>query len=225
MSEELPQGQTGMRAAISRAVTHGWQVPRVAMGVSVEVDSLLRRADVVGQHANVKITPTHCVIFVISRLIKQHPMLNGSLQNGKVSFDTRVHINVAVQTNRGLFAPIIRDTQEKSMEEIAAELSILAATARAGRLSAAAQERGTFTVSSLGGTGIDWFTPILSPPQLCTIGIGSATDRAVVHGGAVTAAKVMDLALIFDHRAVDGQPAAIFLNALRQDLEAFSSLD
>jgi pyruvate dehydrogenase E2 component (dihydrolipoamide acetyltransferase) len=120
--------------------------------------------------------------------------------------------------------PVIRDADTKTIEQIAAEAAALAAGARAGTLPVKAYQGGTFTVSSLGAAGVDWFTPILNPPQVGILGLARVADRPVVQGGKLMIASATTLSLVFDHRAVDGHPAALFLGELKARLEAAEGL-
>ena len=99
-------------------------------------------------------------------------------------------------------------------------MAVLAEGARGGKLPASAYQRGTFTVSTLGATGIDWFTPVLNPPQIAILGVGRVAERPVVIAGEVVARPMMTLTLVFDHRALDGHPAGLFLGALARRLAA-----
>jgi pyruvate dehydrogenase E2 component (dihydrolipoamide acetyltransferase) len=107
-----------------------------------------------------------------------------------------------------------------NLGELEQRVGELAGSARAGKLPASAYQRGTFTVSTLGATGIDWFTPVLNPPQIAILGLGRVAERAVVISGQVVARPMMTLTLVFDHRALDGHPAGLFLSALAQRLAA-----
>ncbi len=138
---------------------------------------------------------------------------------GAVELASEVNLGLAVSLDEGVIVPVIRDADRKSMAELAAEARDLAAAARAGSLEGSALRDGTFTVSTLGATGIDWFTPILNAPQVAILGVGRVTDRVIARDGAAVVAPAMTLTLVFDHRAVDGHPAAQFLAALRDRLE------
>jgi pyruvate dehydrogenase E2 component (dihydrolipoamide acetyltransferase) len=129
-----------------------------------------------------------------------------------------------VNLDEGLAVPVIRDADRKSIAELAREARRLAAAARAGQLAPAAFQGGTFTVSNLGATGIDAFTPIINPPQVAILGVGRRALRPVVRGDQVVAAPTLVLTLVFDHRAIDGFPAAMFLAALRDRLERAADL-
>jgi pyruvate/2-oxoglutarate dehydrogenase complex dihydrolipoamide acyltransferase (E2) component len=136
-----------------------------------------------------------------------------------VEVASSVNIGLAVSLEEGVIVPVIHDADRKAMTPLAAEAGQLAQAARTGSLPGTALRDGTFTVSTLGATGIDWFTPVLNSPVAAILGVGRVAERPVVRDRAVIVAPTVVLTLVFDHRAVDGQPAALFLAAVRDRLE------
>jgi pyruvate dehydrogenase E2 component (dihydrolipoamide acetyltransferase) len=131
-----------------------------------------------------------------------------------------VNVGVAVALDpEGLVVPVLRDAHSRSLRELAADLLALAERARAGRLTPAEMQGGTFTITNLGAYRIDGFTPIVNPPETAILGVGRVADKAVVVGGRVEARTMCTLSLSFDHRVVDGAPAAAFLARLAELLE------
>jgi len=131
-----------------------------------------------------------------------------------------VNLGMAVALAEGLAVPVIRNAAARSLADMAQQVRELAAAARQQSLPPKAYQGGSFTVTNLGATGIDWFTPILNPPQVGILGIGRTLDTPVVRDGQIVMAPMMSMTLVFDHRAVDGHPAALFLADLRKRLEA-----
>ena len=130
------------------------------------------------------------------------------------------HVGVAVALEpEGLVVPVLRDAHSRSLRELAADLLTLADRARAGRLSPAEMQGGTFTITNLGGYRVDGFTPIINPPETAILGVGRIADKAVVVDGRVEPRTMCTLSLSFDHRVVDGAPAAAFLARLAELLE------
>jgi pyruvate dehydrogenase E2 component (dihydrolipoamide acetyltransferase) len=164
------------------------------------------------------------VLRAVALVLTEHPRLNGRVIADAVETSDAVHLGLAVDADDVVLVPVIRHADRKSIAELATEAAALADAARAGRLPPAASQGGTFTVSTLGAAGIDWFTPVLNAPQIAILGVGRIAPRAVVRDGAVVVAPTMHLTLVFDHRAVDGRPAARFLAALRARLEAAAGL-
>jgi pyruvate dehydrogenase E2 component (dihydrolipoamide acetyltransferase) len=163
---------------------------------------------------------------LIARLVAlaliEHPDLNATLSGDSIVQHEAVHIGIAVDTERGLLAPVVRDADRKSAFDIARESAVLIAKARAGTAPAETLKGSTFTISNLGMFDIDAFTPIINLPECAILGLGRIQSRAVVideEAETVAVRKVMALSLTFDHRVVDGAPAARFLQSVRRKIE------
>jgi pyruvate dehydrogenase E2 component (dihydrolipoamide acetyltransferase) len=131
-----------------------------------------------------------------------------------------VNLGVAVNAPQGLVVPVVQQADAKDLAALETEVATLAEGARSGKLPASAYQRGTFTVSTIGATGVDWFTPVLNPPQIAILGIGRVAKRAVVVDEAIVARPMMTLTLVFDHRALDGYPAGLFLAGVVRRLDS-----
>ncbi len=130
------------------------------------------------------------------------------------------HVGIAVALEpEGLVVPVLRDAHTRSLRELASDLLALADRARAGRLSPAEMQGGTFTITNLGAYRVDGFTPIVNPPETAILGVGRIADKPVVVAGRVEPRTMCTLSLSFDHRVVDGAPAAAFLARLAELLE------
>ncbi|SFV14222.1 dihydrolipoamide acetyltransferase family protein [Pseudoduganella namucuonensis] len=216
----------GIRGSIARNMTAGWQAPRVALGMEVDMRrcQLLRTRlqERAGPGTRLSITPI--VLRALALTLRNHPAMNALMRDGAIEHMPGVHLNLAVALDEGLAVPVIRDADTKSIEQLAAEAVALATGARAGKLPPKAYQGGTFTVSSLGAAGVDWFTPILNPPQVGILGLARVADRPVVQGGKLLIVPMTTLSLVFDHRAIDGNPAALFLAELKARLESCEGL-
>lgn len=148
--------------------------------------------------------------------LQEHPTLNASWRDDGLILHRDVHIGFAVESEQGLLAPVLRDAAAKSLRRIAAETASLIEGAHQGRLGNEAMQGGTFTITNLGMYGIDAFTPIINLPQAAILGIGRIVCKPAVHEGAVVPQQMVALSLTFDHRVVDGAPAARFLNTVRE---------
>ncbi len=148
--------------------------------------------------------------------LQEHPALNASWSDEALLLHSEIHIGFAVETGQGLLAPVLRDVPAKSLRVIAAETVELIEGARRERLGHEAMQGGTFTITNLGMYGIDAFTPIINLPQIAILGIGRIICKPAVHDGEVVPRQMVALSLTFDHRAVDGAPAARFLNTIRE---------
>ncbi|MDZ5456877.1 2-oxo acid dehydrogenase subunit E2 [Azohydromonas lata] len=208
----------GLRGSIARNMSAGWQAPRVAMAVDVDMTACQALQACVAEQGT-KLTPTALVVRAAALALRRHPAMNALMREGGIERAPDVHVGLAVAVDGGLAVPVLREADTKSATQLAAEARELAAAARAGQLPPRAYQGGTFTVTSLGMTGIDWFTPILNPPQVGILGVSRVIERAVVRGATVVPAPMTTLSLIFDHRAIDGHPAALFLRELADLLE------
>ena len=163
------------------------------------------------------------LIRYVATALERHPALNTSLSGADVVQRDGIHIGFAVDTDKGLLVPVIRDADGKSVSEIARESSRLSGRALRGELSGDEMTGGTFTITNLGAAGIDAFTPIVNPPQCAILGVGRIAQRPAVHDGQIVVRWLCVVSLTFDHRIVDGGPAARFLATLRELVEAPAS--
>jgi pyruvate dehydrogenase E2 component (dihydrolipoamide acetyltransferase) len=210
----------GIRGMIARSLTAAWQAPRVAQGLDADMTVVLQRVAGERQATGRKISVTHAVLRCVALTLREHPAVNGIVAEQGVELWSQVNLGVAVNTVHGVVVPVVPQADTRDLAALEAEVATLADGARAGKLPASAYQRGTFTVSTLGATGIDWFTPVLNPPQIAILGVGRVAQRAVVVDGAIVARPMMTLTLVFDHRALDGHPAGLFLSAVVRRLTA-----
>ncbi len=165
------------------------------------------------------------VLYAVSRTLLNHPDLNANM----VGDDTlrrfkHVNLGVAVDTPRGLMVPTIFNADEKSLLEISKEVKTLAEAARSGSISPDLLTGGSFTVSNLGSMGVEVFTPVINPPQTGILGVCTITQRVKEVGGEMKIYPAMGLSLTYDHRVVDGAPAARFMKELCANLEKITVL-
>jgi pyruvate dehydrogenase E2 component (dihydrolipoamide acetyltransferase) len=165
------------------------------------------------------IVPTYADIVakLAALVLRDHPLL-AARWNGEhlvLPADDGFHIGIAVDTEEGLLVPVIRDVARRSLAEIAQDSQRLIEQARSGRLAAADMQGSVFTITNLGAFGIDAFTPIINFPEVAILGLGAIRSEAVVlDDGQIAARQMLTLSLAFDHRALDGAPAARFLQSL-----------
>jgi pyruvate dehydrogenase E2 component (dihydrolipoamide acetyltransferase) len=159
-------------------------------------------------------TYTDMIIHAVARALLRHPRMNSRLnEEGIVPFG-EAHVGMAVALEEGLIVPVIHDAARKSLKQIAAETRDLAERARSGQLKLEDVNGGTFTVTNLGTWGIDVFTPILNVGETGILGVGRIIEKPAVYRGEITRRSMLTLSLTFDHRAIDGAPAAAFLQTV-----------
>jgi pyruvate dehydrogenase E2 component (dihydrolipoamide acetyltransferase) len=159
---------------------------------------------------------------LVAHALADHPALNARLDGETIVQTAAVHIGLAVDTERGLLVPVVRDVQAKGLRQIARESAALIERARAGRLAADEMAGSTFTLTNLGMYDIDAFTPIINLPECAILGIGRIVAKQVVVDAAaekVAIRQMLFLSLTFDHRLVDGAPAARGLQRIKQLVE------
>jgi pyruvate dehydrogenase E2 component (dihydrolipoamide acetyltransferase) len=152
--------------------------------------------------------------------LEKHPLLNATWQGDHLLIPDGIHIGVAVDTEAGLLVPVVRDVSRLTLRQVAVRMRELVELARSRHLPAELMQGGTFTVTNLGAHGIDAFTPIINPPQCAVLGVGRIVRAPVVQNNdQILARDQVTLSLTFDHRMVDGAPAARFLDTLRRCIE------
>ncbi|MBM7582032.1 pyruvate dehydrogenase E2 component (dihydrolipoamide acetyltransferase) [Caldicoprobacter guelmensis] len=167
------------------------------------------------------ITLNDIILYVVSRTLLNHKVLNAHFLEDKMLIFKHVHLGVAVDTERGLMVPTIYNADGKSLNQISREVKELVEACRKGSINPDYLKGGTFTVTNLGTLGVEAFTPILNPPQTGILGVNTIVQRVKEVDGKIVTYPAMGLSLTFDHRAVDGAPAARFLQELKTNLENF----
>jgi pyruvate dehydrogenase E2 component (dihydrolipoamide acetyltransferase) len=209
----------GIRKVVAERLTESL-LTMAQVTVSREVDAgglVARRAALAAGFeaaAGVRLTYTDLLVETVARLLTDHPLLNATLTEQGIVAPSAVHMGVAVALEDGLIVPVIRDAERRPLAELARDRADLATKAQAGTLSLDEVEGGTFTISNLGSFGADAFTPIVNPPQCAILGVGRIVDKPVAVSGRVEVRPMLWLSLTFDHRIVDGAPAARFLQEL-----------
>ncbi len=168
-----------------------------------------------------KISLNDMVLFAVSRTLLNYPEINANLVDDKFRKFKHANIGLAVDTERGLLVPTLFASEKLSLTDLSAYAKSAAAKAREGKLTPDEMSGGSFTVTNLGSLGIESFTPVINPPQTAILGVCAITYRLKADG---TTYPAMGLSLTFDHRAVDGAPAARFLSDLCRALENFGLL-
>ena len=166
------------------------------------------------------------ILYAVSRVLPAWPDLNAHmLDDSSIRKFRHVNLGVAVDTPRGLIVPTIMHADEKSLLEISKELKVLAAEARDGAISPDKLTGASFTVSNLGGFGVESFTPVINPPQTGILGVCTTVQRPrLAADGSIKLYPAMALSLTYDHRAIDGAPASRFVQELCRQLEQFTVL-
>ena len=220
---------SGIRRAISKSMhTSLSTIAQLTHTTSFDASAILAYRKILksaeGDYAG--ITIGDIVLYAVSRTLLNHPDLNANmLDDNNIRLFKHVNLGVAVDTPRGLMVPTIFRADEKSLLEISKEVKQLAAECREGNISPDKLSGATFTVSNLGSMGVESFTPVINPPQTGILGVCCTTERVKKGAdGSIQVYPAMGLSLTYDHRAVDGTPAARFQKELAKNLENFTAL-
>ena len=166
------------------------------------------------------VTPLAFIMRAMVNGLKAYPNFNASIdtESGKVIYKKYFHIGVAVDTPHGLMVPKIRDVDEMDIKEIGQKLRIVSKLCRELKINKKEFFGGSMTISSLGGIGGTFFTPIINPPELSILGVGKSYDKVVKKNGQIITRKILPISLSYDHRFIDGAEGARFCVHLSQSL-------
>jgi pyruvate dehydrogenase E2 component (dihydrolipoamide acetyltransferase) len=172
-------------------------------------------------HEKLQVSYTAIIVAAAAKALAENPIVNSTIEDDKIKVFEDINIGVAVATDRGLVVPVIHNADKKSLKEIEAALNDLVEKARGGKLKKEELSGGTFTVSNLGMYDVEFFTPIINPPETAILGVGKIVKKPVVSPeGRIEPKPIVMLSLSYDHRVIDGAPAAKFLQKVKQHLES-----
>jgi pyruvate dehydrogenase E2 component (dihydrolipoamide acetyltransferase) len=211
---------TSVRKTIARRLTEAWQIPVFQLQTSVDMtraNSLLARLR--ESEEGPKATVTDVLTRVCATALMRHREVNAQWSEEAILLLPSANIGIAVAAPQGLVVPVIHGAERLRLAEIAVARADLVSRAREGKLQRGDLEDGTFTISNLGMFRVERFTAVLNPPQAAIVAVGATEERAVAVDGEVVVRPTLTLTGTFDHRAVDGAPAAEFLQTLKELLE------
>ena len=210
---------SGMRKVIAdnmmnsvQSMAHAYHKVAVDMSEAKLIRAAFKKAEK-------KVSFNDIIIMALGRALQEHPRMNAWVEDGKITEKGSVNVGIAVAVDNGLIVPTVCDVQNMTIGEIHDESARLIAKTKAGGLKKEEYSGATFTVSNLGMFGIDEFTAIVNPPQVGILAVGSMTDTPVVRDGQIVIRPMMNLVLTYDHRVIDGAPAAQFLSRVKELLE------
>ena len=217
--------QSGIRRKTAETMRNAWlTVPHVTqhdLADITELETLRKRFSKNVEAAGGKLTVTAIALKVVAAALKAFPQFNASIDMAadEIVYKKYYHIGVAVDTDRGLLVPVIRDVDKKNIRDLSVELNQLAEKARNKKISLDEMQGGTFTITNLGGIGGTGFTPIVNAPEVAILGISRASLQPVFIDGEFQPRLMLPLSLSYDHRLVDGADAARFTRWVAQALE------
>ncbi len=212
----------GMRKAIAKAMVNSKHTaPHVTLMDEVEVSALVahrKEYKAIAAEQGTKLTYLPYVVKALTSALRKYPALNASVDdaNEEIVYKKYFNIGVAADTEHGLFVPVIKDADRKSIFALADEIIELAGKARDAKLGVAEMKGGSATISNIGSARGLWFTPVINHPEVAILGIGRIEEKPLVKNGEIVAAPVIALSLSFDHRVVDGVTAQNALNHIKR---------
>lgn len=214
------QPLAGVRGVIARRMSESaFTAPHVTLHTEADATALVAARQQINAESETKIAYNALLVALVARALRQHPALNACLIENEIGVYEAINIALAVDTERGLVVPVIRDADRLDLPGIQRAGDELIQRALAGKSLPDDFSDGTFTLTNLGMFEIDSFTPIINQPQSAILGVGRIVSRPVDAGGTIALRQMMTLSLSFDHRIVDGGPAARFLQRVKQLVE------
>jgi pyruvate dehydrogenase E2 component (dihydrolipoamide acetyltransferase) len=212
---------TSLRKTIARRMTEAWQAPAFQISMSADMTRAVELRARLIERAKDGARPSYndILIKVCAAALMRHRDVNARFAGDAVELLPSADIGIAVAVPNGLIVPIVRASEVKSIEQIAAESRELVARTREGKLRQEDLEGGSFTISNLGMYGVEQFTAVLNPPQAAILAVGALEERVVVRDGEVQARPLMTMTLTCDHRSLDGATASEFLRTVKDFLE------
>jgi pyruvate dehydrogenase E2 component (dihydrolipoamide acetyltransferase) len=208
---------SGLRGTIARRMTESAAIPSVTLSTTADVtDAVAFQRELVGEWRQHKIRPQYqdLVIAAVARALKDMPIANSHLVGDEVRILDEVNVGIAMAIPEGLLVPVIKNADQKSLLEIAQEVRDLAKKAKSNSLSIDEMTNSTFSITNLSSYNINVFDPLLNPPEIGILGVGTVEEQPAVVDGEVAIRSIANLNLAFDHRAWDGAPAAEFVRSI-----------
>jgi pyruvate dehydrogenase E2 component (dihydrolipoamide acetyltransferase) len=217
-TKEIPL--SAMRRTIAKRLAESTgPIPHFYLTAEYDVTNLLSLREQLNEIEGIKTSVNDFIVRAAALALRHHPNVNASWGDEAITQHGEIHIGIAVSTPEGLITPVIRNADEKSVSDIAAEVRALAEKAKNRKLTPAEYQGSTFTISNLGAWGIEQFTAIINPPNVAILAIGAATAQPVVIDRQVVIRDRMKVTMSCDHRVVDGALGAEYLRTLRAYLE------
>ncbi len=214
---------SGIRKIIAERMTMSVQTnASVTLHTEVDATTLVELRELFNeelQKKEISLTYTDLLVKIVAIGLREHRPLNATLTDEGIHLLADINIGVAVALEEGLVVPVVRNADQIGLAAISGQVKTLAEKARNNQLTPSELQGGTFTLTNLGNFGVDAFTPIINPPECAILGVGRILKKPVVYNDEITIRSMLALSLTFDHRVVDGAPAAQFLQTVSQYIQ------
>ncbi len=214
----------GIRKVVAqRMLQSKTTAPHVTLTTEVDMSQAIslrkQLLEPIEQQTGYRVSYTEIIMKAVAFSLKQHPHINVSLEGNEIVYKDEINLGLAVAVDNGLIVPVIQHVDQKGLSALTADCKRLGIAARDNKVKPQEMSGGTFTVSNLGMYAIDAFTPVINQPESAILGVGRINEKPVGVNGAIELRPMMVLSLSFDHRVIDGAPAAAFLTELKEVLE------
>ncbi len=217
-TDEIKHSQ--MRKVIAKRLAESkFTAPHYYLAVEFDMDNAIAFREQFNSVPDTKISYNDMVVKACALALRQHPQVNSQWFDDKMVLNNHVHVGVAVAVEDGLVVPVLRFTNEQSLQQIGAAVKDYAVRARNKKLTPQEMEGSTFTISNLGMFGIESFTSIINQPNSAILSVGTIVQKPVVKNGQIVVGNTMKLTLACDHRTVDGATGSAFLETLKGYIE------
>lgn len=218
------QPMRNVRRKTAENMETAWRIPSVTQNDKADITAIEEFRKRYGRDveaAGGKLTVTAILLKIASAALKKFPQFNASIDMARqeIIFKQYCHVGVAVDTNRGLLVPVIRDVDKKTLTQLAVDLTVMSGKAREKKITPDEMMGGTFTITNLGGIGGTSFSPIINAPEVAILGVSRGVIEPVFLNGQFQPRMMMPLSLTYDHRIIDGADAARFLRFVCETLE------
>ena len=214
---------SGIRKIIAERMTMSLQTnASVTLHTEVDATNFVELRNLFNEELQKRedsLTYTDLLVKIVSIALNEHPRLNATLTDAGIQLQADINIGVAVALEDGLVVPVVRNADKIGLSDISEQIKTLAEKARNNQLTPSELQGGTFTITNLGNYGVDAFTPIINPPESGILGVGRIIKKPIVHNDEIAIRHMLSLSLTFDHRVVDGAPAAQFLQTVSQYIQ------
>lgn len=215
---------TGMRKVIAKRMSESaFTAPHVTLTSEIDMTNcVVLRKELLSEIEKLdgyRLSFNEVIMKATAHALEKHPNINASLQGDKIIYHKQVNVGFAVAVSNGLYVPVVKNVNKLGLAAITKECKILGKQARDGKLTPDSLQGGTFTISNLGMYAVDGFSPIINQPESAILGVGRIQEKPVALNGEITIRSMMTLSLSFDHRIIDGAPAAAFITDLKDVLE------
>lgn len=202
--------------SMGKQMTRSWEAPQYSLFSVINCENLIRFRN----RLDIRMSYTTILVKVIADIIAEYPIMNSSWDDGtKIIEHEHVNMGIAMDTKRGLLVPVIKNTEQKTLEEIHSDMEVIKGKSQKGNFSMEELSGGTFILSNLGMFHVSAFTAIVNAPNAAIISVGKMTEEPIVANGEITIGKTMRICLNMDHRVIDGATGAKFLTTLAERLE------